>query len=414
MVLVRKLSGLSAHFAKSAPFLIGRKVVEIGCGLLVFMVLTRMLPRDDFAIYSLVLSALGIIRSSSLPGIGNALAQSFARGHEGDYRRATLLSITTSMGGTAVLLGLAWGHYHVGDTATSVALLAAAVGFPPESGLRYWRNTMVGNSRFTRLLMLDSASFILRTVAIVTCAFLFPRQLFPIILAALLGPSTVHLAATLWQVSRIAPGASREPGALRYGVLVSLYEIPQLLTQQLDKLALFYFVAPEALAVYMVALRIPILLRAIIGEAIATMTPVFARRIDFGRDIQWFSWGLAALVLSGCIFLAVVVVPYLLPLLAGPNYNNAVLYAQILTVGAAAGTLGQVYFRFVKAQLDSRRFLQIILTCALIETPAIMLLTYYFGIHGAIAAFILKDVVNSAITGFVVHRHYSRVTAKAQ
>ncbi|OKH87452.1 lipopolysaccharide biosynthesis protein [Thalassospira sp. TSL5-1] len=401
-----KLNSLAYHFGKQAPVLVGRKIAELVCGMATFAILARELSPENFAIYTLILGLISFVRLTSLPGIGNALAQSFARGHKGDFRRAVLLSAKTSLLGMLALAAAAWWHMHTGDNTMAAGLLAASIGFPLYSGFLYWRNTLVGDEKYWRLLFFDGASFTLRTITVSACAFTFPQYIFPTILIALLAPGLVNIFATLWQTRQIPKSSTREPNALRYGVKVSMYEIPSLAVQQLDRIALFYFISPEALAVYSVAVRIPQLLQAMIGEAIAVLGPVFARRENYDQSLHRFTFIITATLLFGCFLFSLIAIPYILPLLSGPKYNDSIFYAQILTTGIATGTIGQIYFRYVKSKLDSKAFLQITLSQAAIDGPTILLLTFYFGIKGAVAAFILKGATISLITGFIVYRKY--------
>lgn len=371
-----------------------------------FAILARNLSPENFAIYTLILGLISFVRLTSLPGIGNALAQSFARGHRGDFSRAVLLSAKTSLLGMFALAAAAWWHMYTGEKTMAAGLLAASIGFPLYSGLLYWRNTLVGDEQYWWLLLFDGTSFTLRAITVSASAFIFPQHIFLIILVALLAPGLVNIFATLWQARRIPKIASREPQALRYGLKVSMYEIPSLAVQQLDRIALFYFISPEALAVYSVAIRIPQLLQAMIAEAIAVLGPIFARRENYDQSLHKFTFLITTTLLIACLIFSLIGIPYILPLLSGPQYADSILYAQILTTGIATGTIGQIYFRYVKSKLDSRAFLQITLSQAAIDGPTILLLTFYFGIHGAVAAFILKGITISLITGFVVYRKY--------
>lgn len=398
---------LAAHLIKRAPFLAMRKGVELLSGLIVFSVLAQTLSRSDFAIYNLVLTYVGIIRVTSFPGLGNALTQSFARGRRGGFRRATMVSLIGSAAGSCLLLVAAWWHLvQVSDDAMTVSLVAAALGFPLSSGLLYWRNTAVGAEQFGRLLILDSAAFVLRAGTIVLCAFTFQGQLFPIILASLLAPGAVNVYATIQQIRAGTGDAEIEPGATRYGVLASLYELPALLAQRLDQLVLFYLISPEALSIYAVALRFPIIIQAIMGESIAVFDPVFARETSHTPSLSRFSL-LVSLVFSGlCIVIAIAIIPYLLPILVGSKYNDAIIYAQILTAGAAAGTAGQMHFRFVKSHSKSRPLLQITLILSAMTAAITLLLTYFFGLNGIVAAFIINGLVASVVTGVLTKVHF--------
>jgi len=397
--------------SKRAPILIVRKGIEVLFGLVTFAILTRTLTKEQFAIYSLVFGFVSILRLTALPGLGTAVSQAFARGLPGGFRRAVKLSLLGSFIGAIIMLGGAWRHFYVEEVTTGQALLVAGVCFPLVVGLKFWRNAAMGSERYGRLLWFDSLSSALKCGAVILCAYLFPGLLFPVVIAAFIAPALINVVATIEQLFNVASDAEREPSSVEYGIRTTIYQLPTVLAQQLDKLLLFYFVSPEALAVYTVALRIPELARTVVGETNATLGPVFAREHIYTRSLHHFSlklWLLYGVVsTAGALF----VVPYLLPMLAGKSYTGAVSYGQIMTVGVALGYLGDIQFRYIKSHLHSQIFFTITMTKAVFDCVLILGLAYYFGLAGVVAAYVLKNLGYTAITNAVIRFRYLKVKA---
>ncbi len=90
---------LIRYMSIGAPLLITRKILQILLGTLTFAVLARALTKEQFAIYTLTFTFITLFRLAALPGIGNAIAQGFARGNTGGFRNALLLSVLCSFGG---------------------------------------------------------------------------------------------------------------------------------------------------------------------------------------------------------------------------------------------------------------------------------------------------------------------------
>ena len=250
--------------------------------------------------------------------------------------------------------------------------------------------------------MYDVAAAAARLVGVAYCAFLFDGSLLPIVIAALAGPAAVNLLATFHQARLSVRGRAMEDRSLKYGLLTTAYQVPSIISEHLDKVALFFLFSAETLAVYAVALRIPQLTRILVGETNSTLGPLFARQKDYSPALRRFSAGLSLLYMATAVVGALFVVPYVLPLLAGQAYEAAVPYAQFMTVGVAIGFLGDVQFRFVKSQLDSRSYLQITVWFAAINAPLVLALGYAFGLPGVVAAYMLKYLAFTFICSLVV------------
>ena len=381
--------------SKGAPFLVARKGIEVSFGLVTFAVLAHTLTKTQFAIYSLIFAFLAIARLTSFPGLGSAMAQAVARGRLGGFRRAQSISFLGAMIGSAILLGVAWWHFDGVTSEVGEAFIIAALCFPLFAGITFWKPALIGAERYGRLLWFDGFGPALKCGAIVACAFLFPGLLYPIVIAALLAPAAVNIIAT-WDILRILPkDAAREEGGIKYGLRISLYQLPAVIAAQLDKIVLFYFIAPEALAVYAVALRIPELARAVVGAINTTLAPVFARAESYTPEISRFSWKLWLLYMGISVLGAIFVIPWLLPLLSGPAYSDAVFFAQIMTIGVAFSYLSNIQFRFIRSRLDSAMYLKATLASALIDSVLILGLAFLFGLSGVIAAYILKGLIRS-------------------
>ncbi len=395
---------LIRYMSIGAPLLITRKILQILLGTLTFAVLARVLTKEQFAIYTLAFTFITLFRLAALPGIGKAISQGFARGNTGGFRHALLLSLLCSFGGSLIIGSIGIWNYHNNSIETAIVLLVTATLFPLQTGLLYWQDVLSGQERYGRLLAFEAVSFSLKTSGIITCALLFPDKLYLVVLAALFAPALVNAIATLFILREVPAIAKGEENAISYGVRITLYQIPTVLSTQLDKLVLFYYISPEALAVYSVAMRIPELSYGLIFEANATLGPLFARQKYYTKALKTFTSKLWLIYFGISVFGALFIVPLLIPLLAGKEYEEATVLAQIMTVGASFGFYGNIQFRFVKSQLDSKRYLYITVLSGSIDVILILSLIIMFGLPGAVAAFVLKRlcysiVVNSALSG---------------
>ncbi len=376
-------------------------------GLALFAALARTLSKEQFALYSLIFGFLAILRLTTLPGLGTAVSQAFARGNFGGFGRAVKLSVAgSSLGSVLLALGALW-NFHLGHIESSLVYIIAAIAFPLVSGLMMWRNAVAGVEEYRRLLAYDSLSAVLKCLAVVGSVWAFPGSLLPIIIASLIAPALINIVATADRLRIIPHNSHREPDSLRYGIRTTFYQVPTLLSQQLDKIVLFYLISPEALAVYAVALRIPELARTVVGETNATLGPLFAREKSYNKALQRFSIKLWLVYCAISVAGAVLVVPVVLPVLAGPQYNDSIIYAQIMTAGVALGYLGDIQFRYIKSHLHSKSFLQVTVAKSAFDCVLILGLANYFGLAGIVAAYVLKNLIYTFITMLVIRFHYA-------
>lgn len=395
--------------SRRAPLLIGRKGIEILFGLVSFAILARSLSKEQFAVYSLVFSFIAILRLTTLPGIGTAVTQAFARGLPGDLFRTVKLSMIGSILGAVVLFGISIWHYSLDNEMTGRAFLVSSILFPFFCGLKFWKNAVFGLERYGKILIYDGVASGLKCGAIFICSKWFSGLLYPFLVAALLAPALVNVIATVEQTLKLPKNADSESKTVNYGIRITLYQLPSVLVQQLDKVVLFYFISPAALAIYAVALRIPELSRAVVGEINATLGPVFSREPIYTKAIYSFSILLWFMYLVISVIGAFFVVPYLLPALAGNKYLTTIPYAQIMTVGVALGFLGDIQFRYIRSQLHSRSYFFVTTSKAIFDSIIIIVLAYFFELKGIVAAYSLRYFGHTLITNFVIRNRYLNV-----
>lgn len=392
------------YMGRRAPLLLLRKVIEIAFGLSTLAVLARTLSQQEYAIYSLLFSYVAIARLTALPGLGQAVTQSFARGARGIYRPAVRLSLLgAGVGAALIAVGGGWSLLG-GDVELGQMLLITALFFPLMGGLMLWREAALGAEDYWWFLAFEGGSNAVKGIAIIASAYLFPGMLLPVVVAALAAPAVTNVVATLVRIGG-TPGLSHiEAGAIRYGLQVSAFQLPSVISQNLDKIFVFYLISPEALAIYVVAQRIPELARALVGDTNATLGPLFARANGYTAGMQAFSLRLWIVYLAVSAVGALVVVPWALPILAGDGYSDAVVLCQIMTVGIALEYLGNIQFRFVKSQMDSKSFLNITLMTSIVGIVLLVVFGLLWGVWGVVVSYVLKGASYSLITNCVVQK----------
>jgi O-antigen/teichoic acid export membrane protein len=213
----------------------------------------------------------------SLSGLNNSIMQAVARGYAGTYRTTVPIAFGSSFLGSAVLIGLGGWYYGQGHLQLAQGLLVSAFLFPFTHGLVQWKSVITGNGRFGRLLFHDGLASVLTYGSVIVVVLLYPGQYVLPIIVALLVPGVYNVALTTASYRQIPADAPVEARNVRYGIETTLFSSLGAIGLNLDRLLLFFFLSPAALAVFVAAGRIPDLLSGAMQDVSAVLAPRLAR-----------------------------------------------------------------------------------------------------------------------------------------
>lgn len=379
-----------------------RQVLAIG----VVAVLVRSMPKDAFGDYQLVLTLVGAWALFNLPGVQRAIVQSVARGYPGTFRAATRLVLWASAVGSILLLALSAWFYWRGTSGVALALAAAAVLFIPGASLVQWQSLELGRRAFRSVSMKQAFGVIGSNAAIVLVALFGLTAPWQLIFAGY----GVLAAQNLWQ-SRLADqslekDAPVEAGSLKYGLDTSVWDGLNLIANYADRLFLYAFISPVALAAYAVADRIPENLKQNVQNLALALIPKFAKRGAYTREMDWKLNLFGAVTCVGMLLVAFLIVPWLLPLLYTSQYESSVLYCQLITISVAITCFSIAKNAYIQSQLDAKGFRDIMLWGSVIRIVSSFFLVRAFGPVGAASSAIVYRLANVGLTEWRIHRGY--------
>lgn len=396
---------LSLYRGVASIFLL--RVVQLGMGLASTYFLVRSMSKDAFGEYNMLLNAIGIAGLTALTGLNNSLMQAVARGFMGTYRVVVPVAFGSSFLGSFGLLVMS-GWYLV-DAQKQIAFgcLAAAVLFPLAYGLTQWKSVVIGQERFHELLLLDGGSSILTYGSVIASVFLWPgNYVLPLVLT-LLVPAICNLVITASKYRQIPSVAGVEHQNVRYGIRTTFYSGLGAIGSNLDRVLVFSFISPAALALYVAASRIPDLLAGAIQDVSAVIAPRLAKHEKYTKRVDRI-FTVISMIYGLIIFaLAFLAIPLLVPFLFGENYADAIPYAQALTCSVAIGNQANMRFRFIRSQIDERGFRDITLFSSAVRLVAFVALVPAFGIIGAVVAIFIYRLALVGIVRIVIKRHFA-------
>lgn len=402
MSLIKKYRDLIANGGWVMGLNLGRQVLS----LVFVMVLVRVLSKDTFGHYQFVVAAIGFFGISTLPGIQSAIVQSVARGFDGTYRESVHIVLLWSLLGSVCLLALAVQQELAGERNTALALSIAAVLFPFAHGIINWTSYQAGKELFRQTSIYQglgyAASYLGGMAAVL---FIDPGFVLVVLIT-----NAVLAVQNLWVTSRhldrIDAKAPVEEGAIRYGLNASFAQVFNVTGNYIDKFLLFYLLAPEALAVYVIAERIPELLKKYMQSARQVLVPGFSRKARYTRKLDR-QLNRAGLVISaGVLVIVFGVVPWAMPLLFTSAYEESVLYCQLLLGTLLVGQAATVKFTFIVSRLDARSFRGVTIGTNLVRVTASLALVPFFGIWGAIGATALYRLSTVLLVSYYIRKFH--------
>jgi O-antigen/teichoic acid export membrane protein len=333
--------------------------------------------------------------------------QAVARGFMGTYRAVVPLALGSSFLGSFGLLVMSGWYLMDAQKQIAFGCLAAAVLFPLAYGLTQWKSVVIGQEKFNELLLLDGGSSILTYGSVIASVILWPgNYVFPLVLTMLI-PAICNLVITASKYRQIPSDAGIEDQNVRYGIKTTLYSGLGAIGSNLDRLLVFSFMSPAALAIYVAASRIPDLLAGAIQDVSAVIAPRLAKHEKYTKRVDRI-FTVISMIYGLIIFaLAFLAIPLLVPFLFGENYADAIPYAQALTCSVAIGNQANMRFRFIRSQIDERGFRDITLFSSAVRFVAFLALVPAFGIIGAVVAIFIYRIALVGIVRIVIKRHFA-------
>lgn len=392
--------------AHSASWLIGVRMLRQLLSLAVVFVLVRAISKDAFGYYSLVVTLMGILSFTALPAMQRAVIQSVARGHEGTFKRGSAIAFACSFVGGLILLIIAGVMFFRGETQAAYALAAAALIFPFSQGLNNWQSLQMGRGQFKKNSIRLALGY-MGSSASVLLAALSGVKMLAVLIAANFGILAIQNILQ-HRISRasIRPDATTEPGSLSYGLKASGWDMLNLAGNYCDRLFVFTFLTPTALAVYAAADRIPEIIKDNTQQLLMAAMPRFARQQTYTRKLDWTLNAMGLAMAAVIIATGLWIIPIALPLLYTKDYSDAVLPCQIITFSVAIGCFASLKNAFIQSKLDIRAAREVTLWVNVVRLISSALLTWKFGMLGAAASTVLYRISTFTTVELYIRRHY--------
>ncbi len=371
--------------------------------------LAHSLSKESFGEYHFILNFIGILSIFALPGLCDSVMQSVARGgFSGTYRYAVILAFICSFLGTLILAGLGWWYLAEGSNNLATGFFIAAAIFPFMHGLIQWKAVKTGEENFLAFLKLEGSSAFVMYFLMISAILLFPGS-FLLPLAVLCAvPALLNLVMTIHKLRRTPCGNKQEiePGAIAYGLKTTFYGAFNIIAKHVDKLLLFFFLSPASLALFVAADRLAELVRNATQDIAVVLGPRFAKHSHYSKRVDNVLKLFSLIIGGGIILFSFTLLPWVVTLIFGSDYEQAIPYAQALMCSVAIGNLGTLRFRFIRSRLDSTSFRNVTIITSLVRISFSLFLIPLWGLTGAVISVFIYRIAMTITVGLVMKYRY--------
>jgi O-antigen/teichoic acid export membrane protein len=313
----------------------------VGCGLLVTIAWTRLMPQEMFGEFRIVLAMHSFAGGFCLLGIGHAAVMSAASNKDGNLLRLVWMKVLANVFGATLIAGSAiyYSWSLTGSSALVTALLAAAILFPLYNLSDLWISWLNGKSRFDLLSFgkILMGAFPLVVVASAAALRIFELCVIVLFVMALVAVLNVML---LVLVIRRLQNDDRDSTINNFGSHSSVALLVSSL-MSIDILVLNHFYSVADVAIYAIVTQFPPLAKAVASIFGQLLSPQIYR-----AQSPWEAWQtirrpfiLLTLGFFGLGVVGFLVIEPAIELLFPATYAPAAAYSRWLwLVGCSTGS----------------------------------------------------------------------------
>lgn len=391
---------------KNTIYIFALRGLQIVFGLITTYFVVRALSKDSFGEYHFILSCVGILTIFSLQGINGSIMQAIARGFPGSYRKSVPVAFFSSFIGSAILAILAFWYFYHSNIMLAYGFVVASALFPFAYGLMQWKSIHVGRENFGIFFIHNSLSMLLMYLLTIIFVFIYPDTLLVPLVFLLLIPSIQNIWQTISNYKKIPSDAPVEEGNVNYGIKTSFYSSFNIGAMHIDKLLLFFFLSPSALATYVAADRVAELFRNLTQDLSVVLAPKFAKQEHYTKKLD-NHFKIFVLVYGALIILiSFSILPWLITFLFSEKYISSIPYAQALLCTVVIGNMATLRFRFIRSKIDPESFRNITIITSLVRIVVSLIFIPWLGITGAVISVFLYRIFVTLTVNAVMKKNY--------
>jgi O-antigen/teichoic acid export membrane protein len=358
-------------------------------------VFANFLDKDIYGTYKFVLSIFTFLSITTLSGLGISMCKSVSQSFDGSILQTIKTRIRWGIVGFVGSLIVSLYYYTNGDFRLSAIFAMISVFIPLAESFADYQLYLRGKKdfKFQSIYALTQRA-VLSVVVILT--IILTKNIYWVVLSYIASFTILNYIMYKLSLMRHPPSNHSDPKVLKYGYHLSAMSFLRTCATQIDKVLLFHFVGPVALATYFFAIAIPNELISLFAQINSLAFPKFSTNND--RNAQK---ALIGKIIKFSILLVIPVVIYII-IAPGlfkfffPEYMDSIFYSQMFSI-----TILFVPFSLINQFFSANSKTGAMYITNVIE-PTILIILFLMllptlGIMGGIISLIIKSFLSALL-----------------
>ena len=377
-------------------------VFSAGLGFVLTLAFANFLDKESYGIYKYIFSIYGLLGAFAFSDLNILIIKAVAKGNDGVLKKAFNYSLKWNVPYLLIAFGVSAYYYLNSNPTLAIAFAIIALITPLTTSYNIYGSFLNGKKDF-RLISL--ANTVTSIVSSITTFFIIIYTQNPLLIV--IGYLITHLITSslyyFYTIKKYQPNNKFEENSLVMGKHFSLMNIFTIIAQNIDKILVFHFLGGSSLAIYSFA-QAPI--NQILG-LLKLSGPIYTPKIltktkeENKKELPKKFYRITLVMIIPVIGY-ILIAPYFYKIFF-PQYIEAIIYSQfyaltLLTFGKKfIGVPMPIYFpKKIQYQMS-------IINPIINILPKLILL-YYFGLAGAIAAILLSNLLTTIISFYYFKR----------
>lgn len=379
------------YLARNGFWVSSGYAVQVVIGIITTVALANLLPKETLGTYQFILSIAGILSVITLSGIGPAITRAVAQGKEGAFRAGAATKLKWSIG-IVLSSGIVSTYYFfMGNDMLGSAFLIVGAFAPIIESAKLYEPYLQGKEAFKDTLILGFWRKPLPMVAILATLY-FTDDVLTLVLVYF-ATNALSYALVYWAVLRkYNPPKESDADTVHQGIHLSVLRIVGQLKEHGDKIIIWHFLGPVAVASFVIAQLSIKYSGGLINTLSSLVLPKVSRRdlptlqSTLPRKIFLFS---GVMAIGSIIF--ILIVPFIFPLLF-PTYSESIPLAQVLAITMIFMPSSAIGKTFIAHQKIKEQYIVGIGSAIILLTLA-WFLTSTYGVWGAVYALVAGNAI---------------------
>lgn len=349
----------------------------------------NFVSKETYGTYQYLLTIGEITALFTMTGISLTLTKSVAQGNDGDFVRLFKTSLLWNI--PAAVIGLAVGMYYYlnDDLVFALGALLVGISIPLINSLKLSFSFLRGKQNFISLSVANILSVLVPAIGLSILIYYSTNTPIVLITGYICGHILTNAGIFLYTLKKISNYETSQ-SSQEFSQHLTFLKIISGAAGQIDKLLVFQFVGPAALAEYLFAIAVPRQIQHSFKSLRSIVLPkVSQRNYETLKETLLKKVFLLYLFVIPTTIIYIFTAPYIFNLLF-QNYSSSVLYSQVFSLVFLLMPLNVLKDALIGHEKTKQLYIENVLTSTL-KVSTTLVLCSLFGVWGVIGSTLITN-----------------------